>query len=978
MALEAAGLAVGVFALAGAFKDCIDLFSLIRAARRTGRDYHILETKLDIEKTLLFQWADQVRLLNDDYDRRLDNPVVQKAVLSILDMIHSLLSESDALEAKYGLAKRMEDAGEARGDMGILSARRHKSFTDAFGALSLRSVKPNKKSISVLARWVIKDKEQFEQFVKDLSHFVDKLRNIVPDLPMNKTIIETMKVDMVDAELDVSGLRLVTEAETQERPEVAQAASERIKEITQHRILSKLWFASLESRQQAVSPQLKNTFEWALATSTEDSSGCGLAHWLRQGSGLFWVRGKAGSGKSTLMKFICEDERTNSYLSCWADNIPLRVLRFFFWRLGTEDQRSQLGLLRALVYQILNFDRSLIAAILPKMWETASTDDRSDLALPGLDDIRTALRLFAENHGNNARTCIFIDGLDEFSGDALAGISIIKDLAACSAIKILVSSRPEPEIVMAFESSPHIRLETLTKGDIDTYVKATVGCHPYIRSLVELEPAQTDALLSDLVDRAAGVFLWVVLACRSLLGGFAAYDRVDELRARVDELPPELTDLFTHMLLKVDRRYRSQTATLLKICHTYYSTAKETAESVLPLWTLGFALFEREQLDTARNFPGEELSISQILSLCRHFEGRLRSRSGGLLEVVFFDDDFGFEHVCSTYGASGYPVVGGCWVLHTQVTFFHRTVFEFLEGPEVWGMECLSMPPFDVYAGLAAVALYTIQLSTARTLASRFNSLGSRHLLEVLCYISYLSLDRVQNWYPVFDMLETYIRNIPSPAMRSWIALSPTKYAISARFFAEVGLTAALTAIASESYPITDPPLLVHAMSHTFLSSMNTLSLRNRFASIRRTVRSLLSLGHDPNIVYNVGGTLTTPWAWWLDRLSALEDDPCALSNSTWRRGPKITREFVQQRAWNLDRLSTVLEWAWRRDRRSPFWGSNNSADDLASIIAHCQDRLGSQNNGLQQSLSQNRKLEKRGRESTTEQDEPNQRKRIA
>jgi hypothetical protein len=105
MALEAAGLAVGVFALAGAFKDCIDHFSLIRAARRTGRDYDILETKLDIEKTLLFQWADQVRLLKDDYDPRLDKPVVQNAVFSIFDMIRFLLSESDALEAKYGLRK---------------------------------------------------------------------------------------------------------------------------------------------------------------------------------------------------------------------------------------------------------------------------------------------------------------------------------------------------------------------------------------------------------------------------------------------------------------------------------------------------------------------------------------------------------------------------------------------------------------------------------------------------------------------------------------------------------------------------------------------------------------------------------------------------------------------------------------------------------------------------------------------------------
>jgi hypothetical protein len=51
-----------------------------------------------------------------------------------------------------------------------------------------------------------------------------------------------------------------------------------------------------------------------------------------------------------------------------------------------------------------------------------------------------------------------------------------------------------------------------------------------------------------------------VLACRSVLDGFAAYDSIKELSQRINELPPELEQLFQHMLRGVEPRYYQQTA----------------------------------------------------------------------------------------------------------------------------------------------------------------------------------------------------------------------------------------------------------------------------------------------------------------------------------------------------------------------------------------------------------------------------------
>ena len=69
---EVAGLALGVIGLAGvvgAFKDVIDLFTLFTDSKQFGRDYEILDTKLDIERTILFHWAERVKLLQPNYDR---------------------------------------------------------------------------------------------------------------------------------------------------------------------------------------------------------------------------------------------------------------------------------------------------------------------------------------------------------------------------------------------------------------------------------------------------------------------------------------------------------------------------------------------------------------------------------------------------------------------------------------------------------------------------------------------------------------------------------------------------------------------------------------------------------------------------------------------------------------------------------------------------------------------------------------------
>ena len=85
-----------------------------------------------------------------------------------------------------------------------------------------------------------------------------------------------------------------------------------------------------------------------------------FARWLKSEHGVYWINGKAGSGKSTLMNYICNHNRRLELLGEWCPNRRLLTPTFFFWNAGTKLNKSIDGLLRSLVYQILTECHELI------------------------------------------------------------------------------------------------------------------------------------------------------------------------------------------------------------------------------------------------------------------------------------------------------------------------------------------------------------------------------------------------------------------------------------------------------------------------------------------------------------------------------------------------------------------------------------------------------------------------------------------
>lgn len=125
-------------------------------------------------------------------------------------------------------------------------------------------------------------------------------------------------------------------------------------------ILDALSFDTIDDREEKIEKAHAETFNWILSDQnhcpTEVEGSSSIVPWLAKedAKSICWISGKAGSGKSTLMKYIWTDERTRAHLSTWAGDKPLLLAAFFFYERGESFQKSREGLIRSLLHQILS------------------------------------------------------------------------------------------------------------------------------------------------------------------------------------------------------------------------------------------------------------------------------------------------------------------------------------------------------------------------------------------------------------------------------------------------------------------------------------------------------------------------------------------------------------------------------------------------------------------------------------------------
>lgn len=444
---------------------------------------------------------------------------------------------------------------------------------------------------------------------------------------------------------------------------------------TQDKLLDSLYFTRLEERRDRIPEAHKQTFRWIFGGLREDGTRWDeFSLWLggrRAHKSLFWISGKAGSGKSTLMRYLDNNENTKSCLRTWAGNKDLVVGSCFFWKAGTPIQKSLTGMLRSLLHQILMQKRSFIADTDPLRWRSLywgslSLEDWTDV------ELIKAMQNVVRAAQPTARLALFVDGLDEFDGDDEQMQSLIDffhGLAEQPNVKVCVSSRPWNIFQDAFAECPKLRLELLTLEDIRLYVQDTLDKSPRFRQLSLVNQLGCLGLVTDVVEKAMGVFLWVYFVVRELVKGLRNGYDLRMLRKRLDQLPADLDAFFLQMIDTIEHSDRPAASKAFQIVLA--------GQQLTTLMTLAF--IEAESVDFALQMTPSQSILRVVIDTNESMLRRVNSLCMGLLEARRPHEDL-FRDLIQNPGRLMSDTLQTVW--KWEVDYLHRTVKDFLLGDQ--------------------------------------------------------------------------------------------------------------------------------------------------------------------------------------------------------------------------------------------------------------------------------------------------------
>jgi hypothetical protein len=472
-------------------------------------------------------------------------------------------------------------------------------------------------AIKIFVKEISKGQENLETIAKEISNRQKDLGELV-----KTKATETQ--NLVIEHLDQSNLSLIDKGR-------------------QEKVLASLKAAKLNNRRNMIDRPHASTFAWIFQPGLTDRIALSEFEWewrksrqpqqMQQNpfylwcqdatSKIFWISGKAGSGKSTLMKYLVDSDDTKRLLNSASPNTLL--LAHFLWAGGIMEERTVKNLLCSLLHQILAKEPTLIASILAKY--TIPKDNPDDwspyeLQCSILDMVNLLKR----------PVCIFIDGLDEIGKDGPDKLlEVINTLLADKYIRLCVSSRPDPAFQKRFGQSkdpvPNLRIQEYTYNDIRCLAEEKLASH-----LGSPAPRLHSELTDAICAKANGMFLWVVLAVIAIGEGTARDSDANELRQCLDDLPDDLQELYQNMWDRENGKnkfHREDTALCLNLM---LEGEDIVPKRILSVWH--FLLVRKTRyLDRILNSSTPMEDIKDISAELPDAKRQLENRSAGLLEV---------------------------------------------------------------------------------------------------------------------------------------------------------------------------------------------------------------------------------------------------------------------------------------------------------------------------------------------------------
>jgi hypothetical protein len=251
------------------------------------------------------------------------------------------------------------------------------------------------------------------------------------------------------------------------------------------------------------------------------------------------------------MKYAVDHAKTRQSLDRWAGTLKLCRASYFLWNQGFEMQKSLVGFLQSLLYQILRQMPDLVSQIDPshldhELWEYS--------------ELRAVFDKVMVETAATVRFCFFIDGLDEYNGDEEDIADLIRVISRRPHVKICASSRPRTIFERRLWTDGNVlTMQDFTRNDMQDYVRRTLRKSSEFRALEAMDPSCTD-LINQIALEANSVWLWVDLVTRDIVRAANRLEGPRKLHEIVNGFPRRLEKYFAHIICRIAPEYREEMA----------------------------------------------------------------------------------------------------------------------------------------------------------------------------------------------------------------------------------------------------------------------------------------------------------------------------------------------------------------------------------------------------------------------------------
>ncbi|KAK6360966.1 SH3 and multiple ankyrin repeat domains protein 2 [Orbilia blumenaviensis] len=489
------------------------------------------------------------------------------------------------------------------------------------------------------------------------------------------------------------------------------------------KFLKMLSFPEMNNRERTVESAYVQTFEWLRNSDA-------YKNWLMTRGEKLLIKGKAGCGKSTLMKYLYEKEKS-------SQKYPI-VCGFFFNNRGAPIERTTIAMLRTIIHQMV-FQHPTLFSKLQCFYDdmeavSEAQNRQADWTKAQLEKIFTIIV-----SSPNVNGLIYIDALDE--GEGFIPSEIFKFLEeqltsglnepTCD-LRICLSSRPD-NFINRRTTWTTIDLGNENSEDIKLYVteklrKTAKACKSFEETFSDDDEEMLDdedqtysddeeilvdgdqtysgydeivpELSDEILRKADGVFLWAKLVVERLQKAMNDYEDNDVIWSILEESPKDLYALFISCLEKVDQRNRNKMKEILQIV-----LAAERPLSIDELADLMKTVPESQQdrgvacarvskknelLSTGDQNPAKGRSRSPEVKRAnaerQDMRNKIQNWCGGLVEVITT-----FRQIYLTVPYSRHRF-GSKFehLLSTEVRFMHQSVKDFLREQTGWNNTLLN------------------------------------------------------------------------------------------------------------------------------------------------------------------------------------------------------------------------------------------------------------------------------------------------